>query len=58
MERDKGEHGKKLSLPETMLGSLSKRERDALGDTGRKRKSSDVVMEAVKDDLDTGVIQW
>ena len=56
--KDKGEHGGKIALPETMLGSLSKRERDALGETGKKRKNSDVVMEAQKDDLDTGTIQW
>jgi hypothetical protein len=45
LEKDKG-HGK-VSLPDTMLGALSKREREALDLTGKKRRrSSDFVVEA------------
>ena len=56
--QDKG-FGGKIQLPETMLGSMSKREREALNEAGKKRRrSSDIVMEKVVDELDTGTIQW
>lgn len=49
----------KASLPDTMLGALSKREREALNLAGKKRKRSDEIKtETVADDLDTGLIQW
>lgn len=54
--KDKGE-GKNVQLPETMLGALTKREKEALLETSKKpRRSSDIIMERQADDLDTGTI--
>jgi hypothetical protein len=56
--KDKGVGGK-IQLPEAMLGQLTKREREALTEVGKKRRrSSDIAMEKTVDELDTGEIQW
>jgi hypothetical protein len=57
--KDKGEFGGKVSLPDTMLGALSKREREVLNLGGKKhRDSNEIVQESRPDDLDEGLIQW
>ena len=58
--KDKGLFGGKVQLPETMLGSLSKREQDVYREAihgKRRRKSSDVAMpEQVEDEIET--VKW